>query len=296
MSATHHEPASTRSKRSPILVTGATGKVGRHVISELLRMGIAVRALTRNPGAANLPEGVELVRGDLSDPATFEASLQGVERVFLLWPLLTAEAAPGVVGALAKHARRIVYLSSFGVRDELEVQADPITSFHAAIERQIERSGLEWTFLRPGGFASNTLWWAPQIRAEGVVRWPFAAAARSLIHERDIAAVAVRALTSDGHQGAKYVLTGPQAVTQAEQVRLIGEAIGRPARFEEIPPEIMRQQLVAFMPPSVVDGILDYHARCVKEPEQVSRTVEEVTGAPAHTFGEWAIDHAADFR
>lgn len=164
------------------------------------------------------------------------------------------------------------------------------------VERLIERSGLEWTFVRSGGFAANTLMWADQVR-KGVVRWPYGEAGRSLIHERDIAAVAVRALTEDGHVGAKYPLTGPEVVSQADQVRIIGEAIGRPVRWEEISREAARQELVAaFGDVSFADGALDAWAGFVTQPEPVTTTVEEVTGRPARTFRQWAIDHASDFR
>jgi hypothetical protein len=130
-----------------------------------------------------------------------------------------------------------------------------------------------------------------------VVRWPYGAAARSLVHERDIAAVAVRALTEDGHVGARHVLSGPETLTQVEQIHAIGEAIGRRLRFEEIPPEAARQQLLAEgWPSSVVDGILDAHASMVALPELVTSTVEAVTGRSPRTFCEWAVDHADDFR
>jgi uncharacterized protein YbjT (DUF2867 family) len=205
-------------------------------VSQLLGTGAAVRALTRNPDSAGLPDGVDVARADLSVPDTLDACLDGVAAVFLVWPFLTADLAPAVLDVVTKHAHRIVYLSSAGVRDDLEQQTDPINQFHADIERLIEQSGLEWTFLRSGGFATNTLWWAPQIRADGVVRGPYGAAVRSLIHERDIAAVVVRALTGDGHGGVKYLLTGPQLLTQVEQVHTIGEAIGRPLRWEGAPP------------------------------------------------------------
>jgi uncharacterized protein YbjT (DUF2867 family) len=294
-----------------ILITGATGNVGRHVVSQLRGAGAAVRALTRDPGSAGLPDGVEVVRGDLSALATLDACLDGVEAVFLVWPFLTAKAAPALLQAVAKRTRRIVYLSSMSVRDDRERQADTISAFHADIERLVEQSGLEWTFLRPSGFATNTLMWTPQIRADGVVRWPYGAARRSLIHERDIAAVAVRALTSDGHGAKKYILTGPEALTQVEQVRTIGETIGRPLRFEEIPPKAARQRLLTawgipslaarFLPARsrvrrLADGALDAWATMVDEPEPVTPTVQELTGAPARTFREWAIDHADDFR
>jgi uncharacterized protein YbjT (DUF2867 family) len=265
-------------------------------VSQLLHTGVAVRALARDPASAGLPNGVDVVRGDLSVPDTLDACLKGVDTVFLLWPALTVDLAPAVLNVIGKHARRIVFLSSLGIRDDLERQPDPINAFHADIEHVIEQSGLEWTFLRPGGFATNTLWWAPQIRADGVVRWAYGACARASIHERDIAAVTVRVLTNGGHGGAKYLLTGPQTLTQVELVQIIGEVISRPLRFEEISPETMRSQMLTRLPPAVVDGALTYWARLVTEPEVVSPAVEEVTGAPARPFRDWVRDHASDFR
>ena len=299
MSTTDHketENVRDKSGRSVILVTGATGNVGRHVVSQLLHTGVAVRALARDPASAGLPNGVDVVRGNLSAPDTLDAGLKGVDAVFLLWPALTVDLAPAVLNVIRKHARRIVFLSSLGIRDDLAQQPDPINAFHADIERLIEQSGLEWTFLRPGGFATNTLWWAPQIRADGVVRWAYGACARASIHEEDLAAVAVRVLTGEKHGGAKYSLTGPRTLTQVEQVQIIGEVIGRPLRFEEISPEAMRSRLLTRLPPAVVDGALTYWARLVTEPELVSPTVAEITGAPARPFREWVSDHARDFR
>jgi uncharacterized protein YbjT (DUF2867 family) len=284
---------------SPILVIGATGNVGRQVVAELIETGADVRALARTPG--RLPDGVEVTPGDLTDPSGLGPALTGVETVFLIWPLLDAKAAPAALAAIGAHARRIVYLSSMSVRDDLAEQAETISAFHAELERLIEaygrERGLEWTFLRAGGFATNTLAWAPGIRAEGIVRWPYGAAARSLIHERDIAAVAARALTEDGHGGTRYVLTGPEAITQVEQVRLIGEAIGRPLRFEELAPEEARRVMMARgWPEPLADGALAAWGAMAEEPEPVTRTVEKVTGAPARTFRQWALDHAGDFR
>jgi uncharacterized protein YbjT (DUF2867 family) len=249
--------------------------------------------LTRFPRAAELPDGVEVVGADLTDPESLGPALAGVNAVFLLWPRLTAEGAAPVVDVIAGHARRVVYLSAMSVRDDREPRANGVWGM---LEDLIERSGLDWTFLRAGGFATNTLGWVDQVRA-GVVHWPYGAAARSLIHERDIAAVAALALTEDRHIGAKYVLTGPAAITQAEQIRIIGEAIGRPVRWAEAAPEDARQQLLATLGDSeFVEGALAYWASLVKEPEPVTNTVEAVTGVPARTFREWAEDHAADFR
>ncbi|MEV4108290.1 NAD(P)H-binding protein [Nonomuraea sp. NPDC049695] len=272
---------------STILVTGATGNVGRHVTSQLAEAGLEVRALVRDPERARLPGRVEVVRGDLTEPATLEPALKDVESVFLLWPAFTADHVAEVVTAVAEHARRVVYLSA-------NVPDEPPAHYHE-IERLIRHSGLGWTFLRPGGFAANTLGWADQIR-QGVVRWPYGQAARSLIHERDIAAVAVHVLTSAGHNGATYVLTGPEQLTQAEQVRVIGAAVGREVRWEELPADVAREQLVAaWGDAGFVDRALKAWASFVTAPEPVTDTVERLLGRPALTLGEWARDHASDF-
>jgi uncharacterized protein YbjT (DUF2867 family) len=275
-----------------ILVVGATGTVGREVVAQLHAAGIATRAVTRTPEDARLPDGIDIVGADLSQPHTLERALHGVDAVFLVWPFTTVDSAPPVLDAIGSRTRRLLYLSSAGGQ-----RPEPEGLFHADMERRVEKTGLDWTVLRPSGFAANTLMWADQIRRDGVVRWPFGSAARSLIHERDIAAVAVRALTENGHGGATYVLTGPELITQAEQVRAIGEAIGRRTRWEEIPPEAIRDGLAAaFGDAAFADHALATWARFVDEPELVTNTVEEETGMRAHTFGEWASDHADEFR
>jgi uncharacterized protein YbjT (DUF2867 family) len=253
-----------------------------------------VRAVARDPDAAVLPTGVEVVRGDLADPRSLEAHLSGVEAVFLLWPFTSpetaADLAPQVVEVIARNVPRIVYLSAQAATEQPD-------SNWSIVERAIEQSGTAWTFLRPTGFATNTLGWADQIRADGVVRQPYGDAARSLIDERDIAAVAVRALTEDGHRGARYVLTGPTTLTQAQQVQAIGAAIGRLVRWEELPREAARQELAdAFGDAEFADTALDAWAGFVSQPETVTSTVQDITGAPAHTFGQWAAENAAAFR
>lgn len=282
-----------------ILVTGATGNVGRQVSAQLLAAGVPVRAVTRDPGAAGLPSGVDVgidvVRGDLLAPQTLATALHGVDAVFLMWPLASAEPAPALLAALGRHARRVVFLSSAAVRDDLAEQADPIGTLHAGVELAIEQSGMDWTFLRPHSFASNTRRWIPEIRAGDAVSGAYGAAAMTLLHERDIAAVAVHALTEDGHAGRKYVLTGPELLTQIQQVRILGDAIGRPVGWQEISPEAARHQLRTWLPDSVIDTMLDGYATMVTERGEVTSTVEDVTGSPARSFLEWAIDHAGEF-
>lgn len=265
-------------------------------MSQLVGANITVRALTRNPESADLPRSVQVVRGDYSDPRSLEKSLNDVDRVFLLWPGLATDLAQPVLETIARSARRIVYLSSLSVRDDQKRQIDPISAFHADLERMIEESGMDWTILRCSGFATNTLGWARQIRSGNMLRWPYARAARSLIHEGDIASVAAKALTSNQHGHAKYLITGPNAITQIEQLTVIADSINRSLRYEEVSPDVARRELFAFWPPSIVESILNSLNSFQKEPEMVTRTVEEITGTPPLSFSHWARGHSNDFR
>jgi uncharacterized protein YbjT (DUF2867 family) len=280
-----------------ILVIGATGKVGGQVLSQLTAAGAPVRALVRNPDAARLPPQVEVVRGDLTVPDTLDGCLDSIDTVFLVWVAPPAAVAPALE-RIAKHARRIVFLSApLKTAHPLFQQPNPGRALGMQIERLIESSGLEWTFLRPGMFAANALlWWARQIRAGDVVRWPYLAVPTAPIHERDIAAVAVCALREDGHAGAEYVLTGPQSLSQFEQVSTIGRVIGRTLRIEEISPDEARHELPTIMPAPVVNMLLDAWAAAIGQPAFVTSTIAEITGAPARTFFDWATDHVAEFR
>lgn len=267
-----------------ILVTGATGTVGREVVAQLRQSAADVRALSREPAA--VPYGLDTARGDLMVLDSLRAAVEDVVAVFLVWPFGSTDGLAAVLALIAERARRVVYLSSAAVRNH-ERQA----------EQLIDQSGLEWTMLRPHAFAANTLRWSGQIRAEGVVREAYGQAAMSLVHERDIAAVAVRALIRDGHAGAVYELTGPRSLTQAEQVRLLGEVIGHPVRWEEASAQEARLQMLARgWPPEVVDGVLRAQATMTTGPAPVTTTVEEVTGVAARTFRSWVAEHAHAFR
>jgi uncharacterized protein YbjT (DUF2867 family) len=281
-----------------ILIIGATGRVGRQLLAQLPATGVRVRALARNPHTAGLPPHVDVVRGDLTLPETLDGCLDGIDAVFLVWTAPPAAVVPALE-RIAKHARRIVFLSApLKTAHPFFQQPNPVRAVGAQIERLIETSGLEWTFLRPGMFAANALgWWAPQIRAGGdVVRWPHVGAPTAPIHERDIAAVAVRALCEDGHAAAEYVLTGPQSLSQSEQISTIGGVIGRSLRLAEISPEDARSELLTRMPAVVVSMLLDAWAAAIGQPAFVTSTVAEITGAPARTLRDWATDHAAEFR
>jgi uncharacterized protein YbjT (DUF2867 family) len=277
-----------------IVVVGGTGRVGRQVAAQLLDRDLPVRVVSRGLNPAGVPPGAEVARADLADPASLEPHLAGAQAVFLVWPFtspeLTAGLAPKVAEIAARHAGRVVYLSA-------QPAADQPGSFWALAEQAIEDSGASWTFLRPTGFAANTLMWADQIRSGNVVRWPFGAAGRALIDERDIAAVAVRALTGDGHAGARYLLSGPAVLTQAEQLAAIGQAIGRELRWQELPrPAAVQKLTAAWGDPAFARTALDAWEWFVGHPETVTTTVQDITGAPAHSFADWAAANAAAFR
>jgi len=270
-----------------ILITGASGNVGQQVVSQLLETGAHVRALSRDPRSAAFPPEVEVVGGDLTQAATLDECLNGIDSVFLLW-FASADAVPAAIERIAKHARRIVFLSSpYQTAHPLfqGAQPNPVSSLHAEIERLIQASGLAWTFLRPGMFAANARrWWAEQILAGDVVRWPYALAPTAPIDERDIAAVAVRALCDSTCSGADYLLTGPESLSQRDQVITIGEVLGRPLRLEEITPEEWRRELPPYIPANAAPMLLKAWAAAIGQPALVTSTVAEITGMPARTF------------
>jgi uncharacterized protein YbjT (DUF2867 family) len=275
-----------------VLVVGATGRVGRHVVDGLLEHGADVRALVRHPLAAGLPSEVRIAAGELERPDTVAAAAAGADAAFLLWPGFSPQGAAEVVAELARRVSHVVYLSAarlqHGAHGVLEgVWAD--------VERLIEDSGAGWTFVRAGGFAANTLEWAGEIRTGDVVRIPFPQAARSLVHERDIADVAVRGLLDPALSGRAFAVTGPEVLTQDEQVRAIGAAIGRELRVEELPPDVARRRYESVLGPEHAATAVAHWATLVDAPERATGDVERVTGRPARSFAEWAGDHVADF-
>lgn len=239
---------------------------------------------------------MEAVEGDQFDPDTVARAAKGTDAAFLVWPALTAAGAPEVVAAMAAHTPRIVFLSSGAVDDSVVEQSNIIGRFHAEVERAIADSGVEWTFLRPHAFATNTRTWLPDILAGDEVRGGFGQASYTLVHEDDIAAVAVEALLTDGHHKAKYVLTGPELLTRAEQVRLIGEALRRPLRWVEASPEEERAAARKWLPDEVADAFVTGLTHSLEHPVPPTTTIEDVTGTPARTFPDWLADHADDFR
>jgi uncharacterized protein YbjT (DUF2867 family) len=280
-----------------VLVTGATGRVGRVVIDLLIEAGVPVRALAHHSEAATtLPANVEVVTGDLTAPQSLDAGLRGVNTVFLVWTAPPAT-VPAVIERLATSARRVVFLSSpHQTPHPFFQQPNPMAGLHAEIERLIAAAGLESTIIRPGMLASNALfWWAKPIRADGVVRWPYGAAETAPVDDRDVAAVAARTLYQDGHAGGDYVLTGAESLSQAEQVSIIGDVLGRRIKFEELSPDEFRSETEGSWPRPVVDMLLAAWGAAIGRPAFITSTVFDILGSAPRSFRQWAADHAAAF-
>lgn len=276
-----------------VLVAGATGKVGRHVVAGLIEEGIHVRALVRDPVDAGLPDEVELAEGDLSRPETVRAAAQGADAAFLLWPGFDPAGASEVVSGLAENLDRIVYLSAARLQRQ---EAGVTEGVWAELERLIVASGADWTFVRAGGFAANTLSWGAAIRGGAPVRVTHPRAGRSLIHERDIADVAIQALVDPGrHIGRAYDVTGPEVLSNIDQANIIGEIIGRAVAVEEQSDQEARRELEPFMGPDGADLAIAAWATLVDAPERATDDVERVTGQPARTYAAWVRDHVEEF-
>jgi uncharacterized protein YbjT (DUF2867 family) len=272
-----------------ILVTGASGNAGSAVVRALAASGVPGKALLRRE--RELPPGIDLLQGDLNQPETFADGLTGVSAIFLLSgyagldELLAAAKAAGVA--------RIVVLSSSSVVGSTTDNA--IAAYHLATEQAVRDSGLEWTFLRPNTFMSNTLRWLDQLATGDEIRVQYPNVPISTIHPDDIADVAVRALTEPGHAGTAYRLTGPVALRPAEQVEILGQAIGRLLRAIELSREESHAELLAAMPTAYADAIDGFFGAGIVDETTVNDVVEQVTGHPARTLHEWATENAARF-
>ncbi|MFE9370291.1 SDR family oxidoreductase [Streptomyces sp. NPDC006711] len=286
----------TASPHSPsILVTGATGNLGREIVARLAVRGARVRCLTRERGAAR--PGAEWVAGDLTDPGAVRRALVGIDAVFVIWPLLTSAPAHALIAELAAAAPRVVYLSSSAVDDEAAEQSDPIVRVHAEIEALLHDAGLRPVVLRSDTLASNARGWASQVRAGDVVSGPDMAPT-AVVDERDVADAAVAVLLDDrGRLGAgPHVLTGPEVLGRAGQVARLGAALGRDLRFVALAPGLARSRMLADgRPEPLVEALVAASERRPAS-RRVTDHVERLAGRPAGTFARWALEHTAEFR
>nr|AYM52946.1 nucleotide-diphosphate-sugar epimerase/NmrA family protein [Jahnella sp. MSr9139] len=281
-----------------ILVTGATGNVGGAVLEQLVEAGYRVRVLARDPAKlGDLGGKVEVVKGDLSRPETLEAAFAGVDRAFIV---CTGSDLATLAGNAAEAARKagvkhLVLLSSASVGSGYDIQ---IGRWHRDAEARVKASGLAWTMVQPGAFASNTLQWVGSIKAQGAVFQATGDGKTAPIDPRDIAAVAVKALTTPGHEGKAYVLTGPELLSTSEQVAKISAAIGRPLRFVEVTEAQAREGLEkAGLPEVFISALLEASAMIkAGHGKDVSPTVEQLLGRKARTYDDWLQSNAKAFR
>ena len=274
-----------------IVVTGATGNVGRPLVTLLASAGVPVRAVTRTASTAHFPDGVQAI------DSVFEA-LAGASAVFLNSRSLGAELADVMAAARDGGVRKLVALSAINADDDFSRQPSRVRGDrNKEVEQVSIESGLQWVSLRPSVFATNFVgMWSAQIQADDVVGGPYAAASSAPIVEADIAAVAARALSTDELVGQQIPLTGPQALTNTDLVEIIGTVLGRPLRYVEAPPDVVRQRFIAIgLGAEFADAYTAMLADAVDNPALVTREVEKITGRPATTFARWVSDHRQMF-
>jgi len=267
-----------------ILVAGATGNVGRHVVSHLAEAGHKVRALTRNPSGASVPVGVQAVAGDLTDPASLARAMDGVSALHLITFGGEGYAPLETGAALISLAERS------GVRKVTVLRGQPGSD----VENAVTASDLEWTLVTPMEFMSGVFDWAESIRTEGVVRAPFADARSPMVHDGDIGAVIAKVLTSDGHAGQSYELTGPAALSVRDKVSQIAAGLGRPIVYEEMTEEQARAAWAAEgLPNEVIEFFVMAHGT---DHGRVLQTVVDITGRPARPLADFVREHADRFQ
>lgn len=270
-----------------ILVTGATGNVGRPLVNHLAEAGAQVRAVTRRPESAQFPVGVEVV-GSAAE------GIRGTSAVFLNSRALGDELTTVVELARRAGVKRLVALSAINADDDFSRQPSRFRGDrNSEVEQYAVDSGLEWVSLRPTVFATNFFgMWAPQVRTGDVVSGPYAAASTAPIVDSDISAVATRALLSDDLLDRRIPLTGPQALTNTELVDVVGDVLGRPLRYQEVPPDLVRQRFIGLgFSTGFADAYMGLLEATVSKPALVTNEVEKILGRPPQTFGDAIRSH-----
>lgn len=275
-----------------IVVTGATGNVGRPLIQSLAAAGEQVTAVSRRISDVpnDAPNGVRRLQADLSQPETLEPALDGAKAVFLLTAaefLANGNMKDVMEVVEASGVERVVLLSSQGVG----------TKRHPSdLEDAVTQSGLGWTMLRPGNFASNAFQWAESIRTQRLMAAPFADVALPAVDPDDIAEVAAAALRDQSHAGNVYTLTGPVAISPRQQAEAIGQAVGEPVQFVELSRDEARSRMLTYMPAAVVEATLGALGTPTAAEQEASPDVEKVLGRPARTFTDWVTRNLPAFK
>lgn len=276
-----------------ILVTGATGNIGGEVVRALAGAGEKVRGLIRrDEDRSRLPAGVEGVVGDLNRPETLSSALAGVRGVHLLSGY---QDMPGLLAEIRRAGVEHVVLQSSSSVPGGDM-GNAVARYHILSEAAVRESGVAWTFLQPNSFMSNTFQWLPQLQSGDVVRAPFGEVRVATIDPLDVAAVSAQALTSNGHEGRSYRLSGPESLLPADRVAVLAEVLGRDLRFEGQSDAEARAEMSEAMPAEYVDAFFSFFVDGKLDESQVLPTVEEVTGRPPRSFEQWARAHADALR
>ena len=279
-----------------ILISGATGKIGRELFRLLATSGEPVRVMARDPSKIDTVSGtVEVVQGDLNQEATLAPALQKVDKVFVLSPGPDIPAQDSAMIRAAQQAgiRHLVMLSSLGV--EHDAGSGPA---HRAEERQLRDSGLTWTVLRPNGFMSNLFQWRATIQSDGAIYLPTGDGRHAYIHPFDIAAVAAKVLTSAGHEGKIHELTGGEALSTADLAAKLGAELGKPLRHVDVPDAAYKDQLQrAGLPPFLIESITRFYT-LIREGQlaYITPAVEQLVGRAPRRFDDWARENVGAFR
>lgn len=281
-----------------ILITGATGTVGRPLVAALAARGEPVRALTRDPSRARFPDGVEVVAGDPSRPESIAAHLEGVRAVFLNSTAIRDSCAAFADVAKRRGVSRLVALAAYNVEQDLALQPSRyIGDRNRECEAAVEDSGLAWVSLRPQVYASMAVpLWAGQLRLGNTVSWPYPGFSEAVIDPRDVADIAAHALVGDDLLGQKPVLTGSEAITQAGMVAVIAEVTGRSLRYEEESQLAFVDRVAAMgLPPELAASFLARYTAFDGHTPELTEEVPRILGRPARTYRDWITDHATAF-
>ncbi|GIH51763.1 nucleotide-diphosphate-sugar epimerase [Microbispora rosea subsp. rosea] len=280
-----------------ILVTGATGTIGSETVRLLAAMGERVRAMTRNPAAITPPPGVEVVRGDFGEPDSLARAADKTEALFLLsapGPQLVEHDEAMLAAACAAGVGTVVKVSAIGAGRSTGAG---VGDWHLPGERAVRASGLRWTILRPSSFASNAVRWAGHIRRGEPIPNTTGTGRQGVVDPRDVAEVAVRALTSSDHAGGVLTLTGPELLSVPDQAAILGGAVGRRVTTADVPLEVYKKRMLAAGVDPAFAEIAVNGSRLVAQGGNatISKDVEHVLGRAPRTFSDWAHDHRAAF-
>jgi uncharacterized protein YbjT (DUF2867 family) len=284
---------------APVLVTGATGNTGAALVAELVRRGVAVRAMVRRDGdvARTARPGVSAVVADFDDDGSVAAALDGVRRAYLVTP--SSERAEHQQVRFAEMAARaglehVAVLSQLGAAEHSPVR---FLRYHAAVERRVTELGLGHTFLRPNLYFQGLFAFAGSIAGDGRFYAPIGEARVSAVDVRDIAEVAAAVLAAPDPHDATLTITGPQPLTHAEMAAALSDALARPVQFVDVAPDAFAESLQGILPPWQVAGLVEDYAHYSRgEAAETTSSVEDVTGHPPRSFAQFAHEHADVFR